>query len=95
MQEAMSAAQYQPTGAEDVYPPGAHVIGHTGLHGEGGEGQEADPSQVPKRTAEWVQDGEEEQDEAKKARIEGDPGAVQSTPIAMSFKGYTCMLACN
>lgn len=73
-QEAMAAAQYQTTNAEDVYPPGAHAISHGAVHGDAGETQEADPSQVPKRTADWVQDGEEEQDEAKKARIEGDPG---------------------
>ena len=72
----MAAAQYQTTNAEDVYPPGAHAISHGTVHGDAGETQEADPSQVPKRTADWVQDGEEEQDEAKKARIEGDPGAA-------------------
>ena len=72
----MAAAQYQATGAEDVYPPGAHAISHGAVHAEAGEPQEGDPSQVPKRTADWVQDGEEEQDEAKKARIEGDSGAA-------------------
>lgn len=41
---------------------------------EGVEGPEGEPSQMAKRTAEWVQEGEEEQDEAKKARLEGDPG---------------------
>lgn len=66
---AAAAAHYQHTGEEDVYPPGAHAIGH------GGEGPEGDASQMGKRTSDWVQEGEEEQDEAKKARLDGDPGA--------------------
>lgn len=41
---------------------------------EGVEGHDTDHNQMAKRTAEWVQEGEEEQDEAKKARLEGDPG---------------------
>lgn len=72
---AAAAAQYQPTGEEDVYPPGAHAIGHGGVHGEAGEGPEGDASQMAKRTADWVQEGEEEQDEAKKARLDGEPGS--------------------
>lgn len=38
------------------------------------EGVEGEAAQMGKRTAEWVQEGEEEQDEAKKARLEGDAG---------------------
>ena len=67
---AAAAAHYQHTGEEDVYPPGAHAIGH------GGEGHEGDASQMGKRTSDWVQEGEEEQDEAKKARLDGDPGSA-------------------
>lgn len=72
LQEALAAAaaHYQHTGEEDVYPPGAHAIGH------GGEGPEGDASQMGKRTSDWVQEGEEEQDEAKKARLDGDPGST-------------------
>ena len=73
---AAAAAQYQGGGEEDVYPAGAHAIGHGGVHGEGGEGGQAEGApQMAKRTSDWVQEGEEEQDEAKKARIDGDPGA--------------------
>lgn len=78
MQEALAAAaaaQYQGSGEEDVYPAGAHAIGHSGVHGEGAEGPQGEgASQMAKRTSDWVQEGEEEQDEAKKARIDGDPG---------------------
>ena len=76
MQEAVAAAaaQYQSTGEADLYPPGAHAIGHGAEHGEGGEGAEGDASHMAKRTADWVQEGEEEQDEAKKARLDGEPG---------------------
>ncbi|KAL3142821.1 hypothetical protein ABBQ38_003117 [Trebouxia sp. C0009 RCD-2024] len=73
---AAAAAHYQGGGEEDVYPAGAHAIGHSGVHGEGAEGAQAEGApQMIKRTSDWVQDGEEEQDEAKKARIDGDPGA--------------------
>ncbi len=73
MQEALAAAaaQYHSTGEGDLYPPGAHAIGHGA---EGGEGAEGDASHMAKRTADWVQEGEEEQDEAKKARLDGEPG---------------------
>jgi len=73
MQEALAAAaaQYHSTGEGDLYPPGAHAIGHGAEHGEGAEG---DASHMAKRTADWVQEGEEEQDEAKKARLDGEPG---------------------
>ena len=76
MQEALAAAaaQYQSTGEGDLYPPGAHAIGHGAEHVEGGEGAEGDASHMAKRTADWVQEGEEEQDEAKKARLDGEPG---------------------
>jgi len=76
MQEALAAAaaQYQSTGEGDLYPPGAHAIGHGAEHVEGGEGVEGDASHMAKRTADWVQEGEEEQDEAKKARLDGEPG---------------------
>ena len=48
------------------------------MHGEGGEGGQGEGApQMAKRTSDWVQEGEEEQEEAKKARIDGDPG-VQS-----------------
>ena len=78
-QEALavaSASQFAPTGEEDVYPAGAHVITHGGMPQtqEGVEGVEGEAAQMGKRTAEWVQEGEEEQDEAKKARLEGDAG---------------------
>ena len=77
MQEALAAsAQYQPTGEEDVYPQGAHAIGHGSVHGEGGASAEGDASQMAKRTADWVQEGEEEQDELKKARLDGEPGML-------------------
>ncbi|KAL3151999.1 hypothetical protein ABBQ32_001119 [Trebouxia sp. C0010 RCD-2024] len=73
---AAAAAHYQGGGEEDVYPAGAHAIGHSGVHGEGAEGAQAEGApQMVKRTSDWVQEGEEEQDEAKKARIDGDPGA--------------------
>jgi len=76
MQEALAAAaaQYHSTGEGDLYPPGAHAIGHGAEHGVGGEGAEGDASHMAKRTADWVQEGEEEQDEAKKARLDGEPG---------------------
>ncbi len=83
---AAAAAQYQPTGDEDVYPAGAHAIGHGGVHGEGGEGAEGDASQIAKRTSDWVQEGEEEQDEAKKARIDGEPGKTM-----VFTKWHACM----
>jgi len=37
MQEALAAAaaQYHSTGEGDLYPPGAHAIGHGAEHGEG------------------------------------------------------------
>ena len=75
-QEALavaSASQFAPTGEEDVYPAGAHVITHGGM-AQTQEGVEGEAAQMGKRTAEWVQEGEEEQDEAKKARLEGDAG---------------------
>lgn len=76
---AAAAAHYQGGGEEDVYPAGAHAIGHSGVHGEGAEGAQAEGApQMVKRTSDWVQEGEEEQDEAKKARIDGDPGAQLS-----------------
>jgi len=70
MQEALAAAaaQYQSTGEGDLYPPGAHAIGHGAEHVEGGEGVEGDASHMAKRTADWVQE------EAKKARLDGEPG---------------------
>lgn len=93
MQEALAAAaaQYQPTGEEDVYPPGAHAIGHGGVHGEAGEGPDGDASQMAKRTADWVQEGEEEQDEAKKARLDGEPGLVFSFVLTKNSTA-TCLL---
>lgn len=79
---AASGSQYGANGEEDVYPPGAHAITHGALQ-QGQEGAEGDPGQLSKRTAEWVQDGEEEQDEGKKARLEGDAGELQSGPTPM------------
>lgn len=82
LQEALAAAaaaQYQGGGEEDVYPAGAHAIGHGGVHGEGGEGGQV------KRTSDWVQEGEEEQDEAKKARIDGDPGIQSAVAVEHSI----------
>ncbi|KAL0026339.1 hypothetical protein WJX79_000697 [Trebouxia sp. C0005] len=85
---AAAAAQYQSTGEGDLYPPGAHAIGHGAEHGEGGEGAEGDASHMAKRTADWVQEGEEEQDEAKKARLDGEPGSSpQSKTGANGKKG--------
>lgn len=94
---AAAAAQYQGSGEEDVYPAGAHAIGHSGVHGEGAEGPQGEgASQMAKRTSDWVQEGEEEQDEAKKARIDGDPGASpQRKGGANGKKGRTSAGAMN
>lgn len=49
MQEALAAAaaQYQSTGEGDLYPPGAHAIGHGAEHVEGGRALRGMPPTWP------------------------------------------------